>query len=189
MKRALLTLLVACGPRPVARPMDESQPPRVTIERARLPVVHERVVEGLRVVIVENHRLPLVSISVVSTSAGGRAAWKTPGLATVCAEAIASSVAGFAVETSIATEYAALEVAIPTADAVEAAGAVAKAIREPQFHATFGPAFKHAFEGQLAHRDAPRSMAGPRARSHLVPESSVRSAARRHPRHASGDHD
>lgn len=160
MKRALLALLVACGPRHVASPVDASRPPRVAVERATLPVIQERIASGLRVVVVENHRLPLVSLSVVSTSAGGRAAWKTPGLATVCIEGIAKSVTGFAVETSVATEYAALEVAASKDDVVMAAGELAQAIREPQFHATFGYAMQRAFDSQLAHRDAPRSMAG-----------------------------
>jgi predicted Zn-dependent peptidase len=153
-------MLVACGPRHVAPQVDWSQPPQVVVEQPTLPAVRERVVEGLRVVVVENHRLPLVSISAVSTSAGGRAAWKTPGLASVCVEAIARSVTSVAVDTSVATEYAALEVATATDDAVRAAGELAKAIREPQFHATFGEALQRVFAGQTAHRDAPRSIAG-----------------------------
>jgi zinc protease len=101
-----------------------------------------------------------VSLAVVSTSAGGRAAWESPGLATVCVDAIAKSVAGVSVETSVATEYAALEVAVPSDEAARVAAELAKAIREPQFHSTFGGALQRAYNGQLAHRDAPRSIAG-----------------------------
>lgn len=161
MRAALLVLIAACGARSAPATLrDPSRPPEVHIERATLPKVVEREVNGVRVVVVENHRLPLVSLSVVSTSAGGRAAWKTPGLATICADTIARSIREVTVETSVATEYAALEVTTQTSDAVRVAREFATALRKPLLAFEVLEAIRRAYQTQLAHRTTPRAIAG-----------------------------
>jgi zinc protease len=158
MKAALLVVLVACGAKAI--PPTTPAPPHVNVERATLPPVSEREIEGVRVVVVENHRLPLVSLAVVSTAAGGRAAWKMPGLAAVCADSIAKSTREIVVDTTVATEYAALEVTTQTDDAVRIAGELATAIRKPLRAADVYEAIRRAYQSHIASRTGPRSSAG-----------------------------
>ena len=71
------------------------------------------------------------------------------------------AVTGATVETSVATEYAALEVAVPTDDAMRVAAELAKAIRAPQFDRTFDGAVPSApTTANWCIDDAPRSIAG-----------------------------
>lgn len=161
MKRALLTLLVACGPRHIAPPVDWSQPPRVTLERPTLPTIVDRDIAGLRVIVVENHRLPLVTLAAVSTSAGGRAGWKTPGVATLTTELLAASVEDFVPERSVATEYAALELTVRPQDLDAAAQQLHDAIRSPRFNAKLLEYVRQpAISDAAMHDESTRSMAG-----------------------------
>lgn len=162
MKRAVLALLVACGPRHVAPPHDEwAQPPRVTLERPRLPAITERQIDGLRVIVAENHRLPLVTFAAVSLSAGGRAGWQTPGIATLTTDVIAASSDGFVPERTIATEYSALEVTARTEDVDAAATALANAIRNPDLDdKTLSFIREIALPDTVSHSASSRTFAG-----------------------------
>lgn len=161
MKRALLALVVACGPRHVAPQVDWSQPPQVVAERPMLPVVVDRQIAGLRVVVIENHRLPLVTLAAVSTSAGGRAGWKSPGVATLTTELVAASVRDFVPERSVATEYAALELTVRTEDLEAAADQLVEALRKPKLDdKTLAVVREPAIDSARMHDDSTRSIAG-----------------------------
>ena len=95
---ALLAAIAACGSRSTPARTDDgvpwassavdwSRPPaRLAVPRWQPPAISElTLASGVRVLLVENHRLPLVAVSVVNTSAGGVA--DAPGLASLTADA------------------------------------------------------------------------------------------------------
>jgi zinc protease len=89
-------VLSACGPRAVpaspadpwtASGLDWSRPPAIAIAQLVPPRLEEvRLPNGIRVVVVENHRLPIVAIAAIHLAAGGREDGVTPGIAALTAD-------------------------------------------------------------------------------------------------------
>ena len=146
MKLALV-LLTACSHH--APPVDWTVPPplaaRVRFEPPRAE--HFLLANGLRVVLVENHRLPLVAIAAVSLAAGSREDGERHGLAALTADLLDEGAGGtdraaFAealersgarLEIDIATDAATIELQVLPARLPEALALLADALRRPRF--------------------------------------------------------
>lgn len=139
----------ACGPKhttttahddgvPWARSgIDWSKPPAVAETPTTTPPITERKVGDVRVLVVENHRLPVVAITAVNDEAGGRTDnYPHPGLASLTLEVLAEAAPahpGIRLDTAIATDYASVQVLARREDAVRASAVIADMLRKPAF--------------------------------------------------------
>lgn len=151
MKRVLvLAALVACGPKPgpwttshddgvpwARSGIDWSKPPAVAETPATAPAIVERKVGDIRVLVVENHRLPFVAITAVNLEAGGRTDnYPHPGLAGLTLDVLAEVAPphpGIRLDTAIATDYASVQVVARTEDAARAGTMLANVLDKPVF--------------------------------------------------------
>ncbi len=145
MIRALaFAVLIACHPT-VAPSQTPSVPPRAAfapprIERFALP-------DGVQVLLVENHRLPLVAVAIVNLAAGSRADADRHGLAGLTADLLdegagdrdraafarALEHAGARLDIDIATDASTLELQVLPAHLAEGLALVGDALRRPRF--------------------------------------------------------
>jgi predicted Zn-dependent peptidase len=162
MRAAACTLAVAlaCGPRttgsiardaPVAWGMsgiDWTKPPPLAAPVPFAPRVPETMTlpNGVRVIVLEAHRLPLVAVSIVHAGAGSRFDADKHGLAGLTAELLddgagqrtreqlrdALELAGARYTNHIATDYATMHVVVPSAQLEPALGVVASMVTAPK---------------------------------------------------------
>jgi len=134
-----IALCAACGG--ARDPL--ATPPAITIERWTMPALHDRVLaSGLRVIHVENHRLPYVAISTVVGDAGSRADGDHLGLAAIAAQVAAASAsdrdtavlgrAGATLDTAISADAATFTIAGPSAHLAEDLAVIAELLHPPQ---------------------------------------------------------
>lgn len=138
-------LLACCGPRSNRRSSDDvpwassgvdwSKPPAIdgdgSAMASALPRAASEILEGgPRIVVVENHRLPIVSITAIHRRAGGREDGSLHGLAALTSDVL---VRGTEIEPSIATDYASHHRVTTTSQLSMAIAALADALRHPTF--------------------------------------------------------
>jgi zinc protease len=138
----------ACGPKqtrpttdggvPWAKSgIDWSKPPAVAETTVAMPRIAERKVGDVRVLVVENHRLPFVAITAVNDEAGGRAVNDLhPGLAGLTLEVLGEAApkqAGIRLDTALATDYASVHVIARREDAARAGASLVDVLRKPVF--------------------------------------------------------
>jgi zinc protease len=166
---AILAALAACGPRTTRHHADErvpwassgvdwSRPPEpLTVARWQPPSTTElTLASGVRVRLVENHRLPIVAVTAIHTGAGGRVD-TVPGLAALTADAIASHTS---LEAAVATDYASHHVVVQTSELHRAVDELGKAIRHPELADADIVHLRDARLRVLAtHRDSARTVA------------------------------
>lgn len=145
--RALViaTLLVCCGPREHRRNVDDvpwassgvdwSKPPAIDRDANAMATALPRAASetldgGPRIVVVENHRLPIVAITAIHRAAGGREDGALHGLAALTADAL---VRGTEIEPSIATDYASHHRVTTTSQLPATVAALGDALRHPTF--------------------------------------------------------
>jgi zinc protease len=140
-----IALVIACSPRPrtPSSPADWSLPPAVATDPPFVaPTFHElRLSIGIRVLFVEDHRLPLVAVTTVHSGAGSRADGERQGLAALTSDALASDSelafpierAGARLETAVTTDYAAVRLVALSDHIAPAIELLAGAIRRPRF--------------------------------------------------------
>ena len=178
--RALLALLVACGPRDMPPHVTLERTPHVTLEQPTLPTIVERRFDGLRVIIAENHRLPLVSLAVgrcprVVALAGSARHRDVDHGSRRHGRSPTSS------ETSVSTEYGAIELTARTEDIEAAAASTVEAIRNPRFDdKTLGTVREFALTDAASHDTSARTVAGRMLDRILFGRSSLRSAGGGH---------
>jgi len=140
-----LIALVACGPRtprtgddrvPWARSgIDWTTPPAVTSPLPWTPpVLHEDVLaNGIRIVVAENHRLPLVSLGLIHGAAGSREDGDAHGLASITLELLETRAEDYGIrfETAIATDHAAQHVSLHAGQLPRAFDQLALMVRRP----------------------------------------------------------
>ena len=139
--------IAACGPKhapphdngvPWGRSgIDWSKPPAVAETPATVPAITERKVGDIRVLVVENHRLPFVAITAVNDEAGGRTDnYPHPGLAGLTLDVLAEAAPahpGIHLDTAIATDYASVQVVARREDAFKASALIANMLSKPVF--------------------------------------------------------
>jgi zinc protease len=137
-----VALAAACGPRsprngsesdPWRRSgIDWSTAPAIAAEPWRAPVIaSENLRNGVRVLVVENHRMPIVGLLVVHGSAGSRADGAEHGLAALTADAL---VEGTSIEAHIATDYATHALITTTARLPASLKELARMLQTPAFY-------------------------------------------------------
>lgn len=143
--RAVLVfaLVLACGPRasrppPSATPwassrIDWSKPPAIAPTPLAVPPVRELSLDHIRVLVVENHRLPFVAVTAVMTTAGAREDGMKPGLAALTAEMVRRASRG-RIETSIASDYMTARLVARTEDLGREAPLLADVLRDPAYN-------------------------------------------------------
>ncbi len=146
MKRLVIAvaLFAACGqraPRPAvdgvpwaSSGVDWSTPPAVGDVPWRAPTLREhRLANGVRIVVVENHRLPLVVITALHHAAGSRQDGPQRGRAALTVDALAERESG--ISTNVATDHASQELVSLTSRLSESVEVLARSIRAPAFRA------------------------------------------------------
>jgi zinc protease len=150
VSRALLACaLVACGqiaraPDPWrASGVDWSRPPAVAADSplAAPAVVELHLANSIRVLLCENHRLPLVSVTTMHLRAGSREDAAHPGIAGLTVEMLDRGVGraaelaheGMRVETAITSDYAAVRATVLARHFAPAMKLLADVVRRPQF--------------------------------------------------------
>ena len=147
----LVAVLAACGPKHTrstpggngvpwaSSGIDWSKPPGVADTPAAVPAITERKVGDVRVLVVENHRLPFVAITAVNLEAGGRADnYPHPGLAGLTLDVLTEAAPahpGIRLDSSIATDYASVQVVAKRDDAAKAGALLVDMLRKPVFDA------------------------------------------------------
>jgi len=148
--RFSVTVIVTCalGCAAQAPRVDWSASPRVDARRPLVaPSATEiRLANGIRVVVIENHRLPIVAIAAVQLSAGGREDGASAGVAALTADLLdegagardatqlaeALERAAARIDIYVASDYASVQV-ITTSDHIEATlDLLADMIRRPR---------------------------------------------------------
>lgn len=147
---ALAAHIPACGPRsprtaddgvPWARSgIDWTKPPAVSRPGPWAPpVLREAVLgNGIRIVVAENHRLPLVSLGVIHGAAGSREDGDKHGLASITLDLLDEDIEmraddhGIQLETAIATDHAAQHVVLHGGELARAFDQLALTIRRPK---------------------------------------------------------
>ena len=188
MRALVAVVVVACGhPAPVtpsaptdmpwaASGIDWSKPPALAAAARFVPppIIPFALSNGVRVVVVENHRLPIVAITALELAAGSREDGAQPGLAALTADlldegagvhdraALADELEhhGARLDVDIATDYAAVRVSTP-ADQVDAVlGLVADVVRHPRLADADVARVRTDRVAELAqHRERPRVIA------------------------------
>ncbi|HSD86888.1 MAG TPA: pitrilysin family protein [Kofleriaceae bacterium] len=178
MRAALVfALVLACGPHasrptPAAMPwassgIDWSKPPAIAPTSLAVPPVRALSLDQIRVLVVENHRLPFVSVTAVMTTAGARADGAKPGLAALTAELVRRASHG-QIETSIASDSMTARLVARTEDLDRAAPLLANVLRDPAFSADDLIDARRVRLAELAeHRARPRTVAA-QVFDHLV---------------------
>ncbi len=136
--------LFACGPRAPRPPAERGVPwARSGIDWRKAPAVHEvawtapaiaeaTLDNGIRIVVVENHRLPLVAVRVLHTAAGS-AIEDPPGLASLTVDLLVDGAPGVRFETAIATDHAAQLLVTRSRELAPAFAQLARMLRRPTF--------------------------------------------------------
>ncbi len=165
---ALLAAFAACGPRSTPTHTDDgvpwasagvdwSKPPAaLSVAPWMAPAITElTLTSGVRVLLVENHRLPLVAVSVVNTGAGGVA--DAPGLASLTADA---ACVGTSVEAVVAADYASHQLVVQTAQLDGAIRELGNVLRAPALADADIVRLRDARQRVVtAHRDSARTVA------------------------------
>jgi zinc protease len=137
---AAVALLASCGPRAnrhgsddvpwASSGVDWSTPPPIATDATRdAPRVSTGALgNGARIIVVENHRLPLVAITAIHQRAGGREDGAQHGIAALTADAI---VRGTEIEASIATDHASHQLVTTSSQLDASMTALADALRTP----------------------------------------------------------
>jgi zinc protease len=146
-----ITLAACAGATPASRPIDWRSEPEPAVDREpeiAAPAVREgRLHNGVRVVVAEDHRIRVVSITTLHARAGSREDAAQLGVAALAvdllaegasgrdAAAFATAIAreGMRLEPAIATDYAALRVTALSTHLAPAVGLLAQALRQPRF--------------------------------------------------------
>jgi zinc protease len=137
----VIGLVASCGPRTnrhggsddvpwASSGIDWSTPPAIATDVTRdAPRVSTgAVASGARIIVVENHRLPLVAITAIHRRAGGREDGARHGIAALTAEAL---VRGTEIEASIATDHASHHLVTTTSELAASMDALEHALRAP----------------------------------------------------------
>lgn len=147
----LLALALACGPRASRPRHDESAPwgrsgvdwskppPVVTVPWAPPAISETTLANGVRVIVVENRRLPLVSIVALNHAAGSREDVARPGLAALTVDALDEDGTlartldrqGTRIDATIATDHSSLELVARAHELRPALGVLADILRQP----------------------------------------------------------
>lgn len=157
---ALVIAVAACGPRSSRSGDDEAMPWRSSgIDWSRPPppaataawtppaIADVQLPNGVRILVVENHRLPLVAISALHAAAGSREDGAAAGRAALTSELLDEGTThlsafelsqlldrrGIRIESVIATEYAAQHLVAPAERAGDALGLLADMLQRPAF--------------------------------------------------------
>jgi zinc protease len=141
----LLLVLVACGAAP--RAIDWTKPPAPqAAARFVAPAIDSFVLRsGVRVILVENHRLPIATLLAINHGAGSRGA--APGLAALTASLLADGAGpldrdafasalesqGATVDIDIASDHTTLTVSALADHLADAIHLLAEALRRPRF--------------------------------------------------------
>jgi zinc protease len=167
--------MVACGPKhtspknddrvPWARSgIDWSKPPVVATTEATIPTVIKRKVGDVDVLVVENHRLPIVTITAVNETAGATLNSTKPGLGGLTLDVLADrapALPGIRFESAIATDYAAMQVVARREDAATAGALLVKVLAKPVFDKTLVERVKARRIAALRERESrQRTIAG-----------------------------
>jgi zinc protease len=144
---ASLLAVASCGPKGSALPFDAPTPwQRSDIDWTKPPPLAAdtpfeaprlgrfALGNGIRVIVVENHRLPLVAIKAVHGDAGSRGDSATPGLAALTLESVDEGVAAstLRIEQRIATDYASIEAIATSTQLAASLAALAKMSQAPR---------------------------------------------------------
>ena len=121
--------------------IDWTAPPAVGDDVAFAPPAIEQfeLANRMRVLVVERHRIPLVSIVTVHGAAGSREDGARRGLAALCADVLreadaeALDRAGATLDASIATDYSTLAMSVVADHVGDGIGLLATALRKPRF--------------------------------------------------------
>ena len=149
MTRGLVACIALAACAAPTATVDWTHPPAVAAAPAVTPPRATSFVlaGGLRVVLVENHRLPLVAIAAVNLAAGSREDGERHGLAALTADLLVAGAgardragveaalesAGARLDVDIATDAATLELQARPAHLPEALDVLADALRRPRF--------------------------------------------------------
>lgn len=137
--RAALALVVACA----HAPPEAFRPPNIaeSLQFTPPPIAELALSNGIRVLVVENHRLPIVAVTTVHGSAGSRDDGDHPGLAALTLDALdepareladALDADGARLELDIATDYAAAHLTALSDHVDAAVDALAATLRRPR---------------------------------------------------------
>jgi zinc protease len=172
MSRVVLALVlgaIGCGrsaPRPpsdgvpwASSGVDWSTPPAMRDVAWRAPAIRDlRLDNGIRIVVVENHRLPLIAITALHHAAGSREDGKQLGRAALTVDVLANQEAGIAA--TIATDHASQELVTLAPRLRESFTSLAAAIRAPAFRPEHVEARKQARLAEISeHRGQSRRLA------------------------------
>jgi zinc protease len=166
VKRALtcaIAIVLSCGPKPTGRVahdapvpweasrIDWTKPPPLGTPLPFAPPVPQTLSlsNRVRILVVENHRLPLVAVSIVHDQAGSRFDADKHGLAALTLEMLdkgarqrtredlrdALEVIGARYESHIATDYATMQLVVPSTQLEASLGVVAGMVTAPRFDA------------------------------------------------------
>jgi zinc protease len=168
-------VIVACGPKHTGAPqadampwaksgVDWSKPPAVATTDATIPTILERKVGNVDVLVVENHRLPIVAITAVNETAGATVSAIKPGLGGLTLEVLAEmapTLPGIRFESAIATDYAAMQVVARREEAATAGALLVKVLAKPVFDQRLVDLVKARRIAALSEREArQRTIAG-----------------------------
>ncbi|MCX5744831.1 MAG: pitrilysin family protein, partial [Proteobacteria bacterium] len=176
VKALACVALAACATGPGAR-VPAPSPPRVAWTLPGIdpdpafippPIVEHQLANGIRILVVEMHRLPLVSIATIHGGAGGRADGPRHGLAALTADALdedpalapALERAGARLDVDIATDYASVHATALATSAEATLDMIADVVRRPLLLARDVDRLRRARVAELALRDdRPRTVA------------------------------
>lgn len=165
---AVLVTITACSSRSTPRPTDDgvpwatsgvdwARPPApLAVPRWQPPTISEVTLpSSVRVLVIENHRQPLVAVSVINTGAGGVA--DAPGLASLTADA---ACVGTSVEAVVAADYASHQLVVQTAQLDGAIRELGHVLRTPKLGDADIVRLRDArLRVVTAHRDSSRTVA------------------------------
>ena len=141
-----IAVLASCGPRTTRRDTDDvpwassgidwSKPPAIaadahlagTIEPPRVST--GALKSGARIVVIENHRLPIVAVTAIHQRAGGREDGAAHGIAALTADVL---VRGTEIEASVASDHASHHLVTTTTQLSDSIEQLADALRSPTF--------------------------------------------------------
>ncbi len=131
--------LAACGPRSPRTERDPwtqsgidwgTPPPIASIPWRAPTITSERLRNGVRVLVVENHRMPLAGVLTIHDNAGSRADGAVHGLAALTVDSL---VDGTSIEAHIASDYATHSFITTTGQLATALQQLSSSIQSPSF--------------------------------------------------------